>query len=118
MITLETLKNLSPSKIFAYGEDLIKHPWWNGTENNGAYKTCNEEGMTKVKWVAIRVGIHDWAIYHSLNANFERSDFMDGNSHLNESEERIASYGAKLYDIEKIRELVPCDDEAFEMYRF
>ena len=62
-------------------------------------------------WVAVRGGIHDWAIYTSLNnVSLVVIAALD--------KEEIAKYGQKLFDRKKIRELVPCDDEAFNMYRY
>ena len=57
----------------------------------------------EVRWVAKRGGIHDWAIYYHLSSN---------------SDEYVASHGDKMFTEAVIRELVPCDDEAYKMYRF
>ena len=62
------------------------------------------------KWVAVRGGIHDWAIYTTLNA-IPLRDFWVADK------EGIAKWGQKLYDEEMIKKLVPCNDEAFRMYR-
>lgn len=121
MLTIKQLKEMKPNTIFAKGEAMIRHPWFSPYEyarKEGAYKTVNKEGLTKVKWLAIRGGIHDWAIYHSLDANLEMADCLDGNSHLQVSWERIARGGAKLHHEDEIKQLVPCDDEAFKMYRY
>ena len=62
-------------------------------------------GMDKrsdVRWVAVRGGIHDWAIYCGK---------------LEQSEEAIKNYGDKILTSHWIRKLVSCDDEAFAMYR-
>jgi len=56
-----------------------------------------------VKWIAIRGGIYDWSIYYHLA---EKSDFF------------IKTQGDKCTTYKVIKELVPCDDEAFGMYRF
>ena len=120
MLTLSDLKSFKPHEIFAKGETLILHPWFNNT-----VKTClNEKGepeangkYCKVKWVAIRGGIHDWAIYHSLDANLERADYLDGFSHLEPSWEDIADHGSKLHKRDKIQELVEPDKEAMSWYR-
>lgn len=120
MLTLEKLKTLPSNAIFAKGEAFIRHPWYSKYEyerQEGAYKTVTKEGLTKVKWVAIRGYIHDWAIYHSLDANFEHADCLDGNDHLKVSYERVGQYGAKLRHEDEIKKLVPCDAEAFKMYR-
>jgi hypothetical protein len=60
------------------------------------------EGHRPFRWVATRAKIHDWAIYIGERAM---------------SNEDILRYGNKLHDDGRIRELVPCDDEAFKMYR-
>ena len=56
-----------------------------------------------LKWVAVRGYIHDWAIYY----HYEFS-----------KEEYVRDHGDKCFTKKVIRELVPCDDEAFAMYRF
>jgi len=121
MLTIKQLKEMKPDTIFAKGEAMIKHPWFSSYEyarKEGAYKTVNKQGLTKIKWVAIRGGIHDWAIYHSLDANFEMADCLDGDSHLQVGLERIARGGAKLRREDEIKKLVPCDKESFKMYRY
>ncbi len=58
----------------------------------------------ELKWVAVRgSGIHDWAIYYHKS---EMSDLY------------VSKSGDKCFTKEVIRELVPCDNEAFAMYRF
>lgn len=111
MLTIEKLKQLEPG-IFATGQGKILHPWFNNAKN------IDENNETPVKWVAIRGGIHDWAIYHSMDANICKADYFDDSEHLNASTEQIARGGAKLYDENKIKEFVPCDDEAFALYRY
>lgn len=113
-LTIKQLKAMKPSTIFAKGFGYITHPYFNQAKNN-----LEPDGRSvKVKWVAIRGGgYHDWTIYHSLDTNFEKADFFDGISHLEASWQAIANLGAKLYNNEKIKELVPCDEETFELYR-
>ena len=91
MLTLKKLKEMKPHTIFAF-------------------KPGETNGRTFM-WVAIRGGIHDWAIYTSLNS-IPFQDFWAGDK------KGIADYGQKLHDEEKIRELVLCDDEASQMYRY
>lgn len=120
MLTLDKLKAMKPDEIFAKGQTLILHPWFNNTN-----VTClNERGepeargrYCKVNWLAIRGGIHDWAIYHSLDANLEKANYLDGTSHLERSWEDIADHGAKLHNRAKIIELVEPDKEALSWYR-
>lgn len=83
-VTLQTLKDMEPATIFAKGDKL------------------NYDGGF-MKWIAIRGGIWDWAIYYTKN-------------HY-ENDERIHNWGTKLHDMTKVKELVNCDDEALKMYR-
>ena len=113
ILTLKKLQEMHPNSMFAVGFGLITHPWF-----NNAKKVLEADGRsTKVKWVAIRGGIEDWAIYHSMDANICKEDYFDCNCHLRATEEMISDHGAKLHDIERIKEFVPCDEEALEMYR-
>ena len=105
MLTVKQLRNMQPDTIFATGFGYIEHPWFPGRK-------------AKVKWVAIRGNIGDWAIYHSLDSNLARSGYPEDTRHLDTSNEVIARLGAKLHDKNKIREFVPCTDMAFEMYRY
>ena len=85
MLTLENLKEIKPG-IFASG-----------------IVTESRLHAREVKWVAVRGGIHDWAIYY-------HKSFQE--------EEWIKDHGDKCFTEKVIKELVPCDDEAFKMYRF
>jgi hypothetical protein len=101
-LTLEQLKQMEPDTIFASGTTTIDHPW--------------EHGKTAyVKWIAIRGGIYDWAIYHSFDSNLMMDESDD--KHRYASNRMIANHGSKLHDMDKVRELVPCDKDALEMYR-
>ena len=56
----------------------------------------------EIRWVAVRGGYHDWTIYylssiHSVNI--------------------VITHGDKIFTESIIKRLVPCDREAFEMYR-
>jgi len=113
MLTLKKLKKMAPDTIFASGIGFIEHPWF-----NQATKTIEADGKsTKVKWVAIRGYIHDWAIYHSLDANLEPANNLDGTSHLNADFQTIADHGAKLHNREIVKKLVPCSKLALKFYR-
>jgi len=92
MLILKQLKEMKPSTIFLKGE-IIDSPDGINMENSG----------NQLKWVACRGGIHDWAIY---------CDSCD------KTWEEIKSYGNKVTGEENIKRLVPCDDEAFKMYRY
>ena len=119
ILTLEKLKKMKPNTIFASGIGLIEHPWFNNATPVEKGGTLEKDGRsTKVKWVAIRGFYHDWAIYHSMDANITPADYFDNPDHLNATESQIAECGAKLYNKKKIKEFVPCDIEAFEMYRY
>jgi len=88
MITIEKLKELSPNQIFASGE----------------IKDDRIHLNYKLKWTAVRGhGFHDWAIYYH---------------HAHMSEEYIKDNGHKINNKDVIKELVPCDDEAFGLYRY
>jgi len=118
MLTIKQLKAMKPDTIFASGIGLIEHPWFNDAKPVSEGGTLEKDGKsTKVKWIAIRGYIHDWAIYHSMDANIVIADYFDDPAHLQAPNETIARVGAKLHNKEKIKEFVPCDDEAFKMYR-
>lgn len=82
MLTIKNLKEMKPG-IFSSGIGM--------------------DGLNEIRWVAVRGGMHDWAIYYG---------------HLNKSEYDIKSYGDKITGEENIKRLVPCDEEAFKMYRY
>jgi hypothetical protein len=72
-LTLKQLKEMEPNTIFARGLGFIEHPWF-----NNAKKYLEKDGKSiMVKWIAIRGGIHDWAIYHSMDANICQEDYFD-----------------------------------------
>jgi len=113
MITIKKLKSMRPDEIFASGQTEIEHPWFNDATRSLIPGTRN----TLVNWIAIRGGIHDWAIYHSLDANLEKSDYLDGTDHLRVSDAMIARHGAKMRREKDIKRCVPCTEKAFDMYR-
>ncbi|MGC9093943.1 MAG: hypothetical protein ACP5JH_11960 [Bacteroidota bacterium] len=92
MLTLEQLKTMPPFTIFATGIAI-------DSEDDLFVANTGKE----LRWVAVRGDIHDWAIY---------CHFAD------KSEEWVAQHGEKIRDEEQIRKLVPCDGEAFRMYRY
>lgn len=96
MLTLKELKEMEPDTIFAEGT-LVDSP--EEIHLAGTGRT--------VKWVAVRGGIHDWAIYCQPVYS----------EPLEWSNERIRSNGDKIHNENYIKKLVPCDDEAFKMYR-
>lgn len=95
MLTLEKLKAMQPDTVFAQGV-IEDSPKGINIGNTGK----------ELKWVAIRGGIHDWAIY--ADSPYESKD----------SFEEVAKYGNKVISKENIIKLVPCDEETFKMYRY
>ena len=57
----------------------------------------------EIRWVAVRDGYHDWVIYY-----------------LSSSQPAgiVVAHGDKMFTESIIKRLVPCDDEAWKMYRF
>lgn len=94
MLTLEQLKAMPPYCAFATGT----------IENSpeGFYVTTESQGKL-IRWVAKRGQIHDWTIYYYW------SDW---------DVQRILDNGDKVLNSEVIKRMVPCNDEAFKMYRF
>lgn len=92
MLILEDLKNIKPRTIIAKGE-VLDSPIGINMTNSGKM----------LRWVAVRGGIYDWAIYcHFADKNYEW----------------ILRFGDKVNIKETIKRLVPCDIEAFEKYRY
>jgi hypothetical protein len=90
ILTPEVLEFLKPG-IFAEGLGTDSH------------ESINMTGSGKpLRWVAVRGGAPDWAIY----AHFSYK-----------SSEEVARVGDKVFGKETIRQLVPCTDEALAMYR-
>ena len=92
MLILQELKDMKPFSIFASGE----------TTDNSSGINMSNSGRT-LKWVACRGGIHDWAIYVGTDS---------------QSDEDIQDYGDKVTSEYNIKKLVPCDNDAFQMYRY
>jgi len=93
MLTLKKLKEMKQG-VFAQGV-TVDSPEGANMANTGY----------KIKWVAKRGYIHDWAIYidnpYSPQPNYEQ----------------VAKVGDKVNDREVVKRLVPCDEEALKMYR-
>ena len=92
MLTLQKLKDMKPDTIFA-----------TGTINDGPTGINIAHTGKTLRWVACRGGIHDWAIY-------VQDESWD--------EQRVKDMGDKVTSENNIKKLVPCDDEAFAMYRY
>lgn len=92
ILTLEELKKMNPSTIFATGTMI--------DNKDGLFMV----GTNKLlRWVAVRGGIYDWTIYcHFAEHNVEW----------------IRNYGDKVTMERHIKKLVPCEDSAFKMYRY
>jgi len=86
MLTKEMLEAMPPETTFATGV----------TMNEGLYKE-------PVRWVAIRGGIPDWAIYYH-----KEEMPMD----------YVEKAGDKCFTKDIIKLLVPCDESAMKMYRY
>jgi hypothetical protein len=69
---------------------------------SGVYITNSNIGR-KLRWVAVRGIIHDWAIY------LHWADEMDAES--------VARMGQKIYDLNNVKKIVTADDSALQMYR-
>jgi hypothetical protein len=94
MLTLQELKDMKPKTVFATG--IVEN------SPNGIYMTDHNVGG-KLLWVAKRGGIHDWCIYihwEDRGLNY------------------VITNGDKVTNEHNIKKLVPCDDEAFKMYRY
>lgn len=92
-MTLKELQAMPPHTIFAHGI----------TENSpdGVYMTNNRMGE-KMKWIAKRGEIDDWAIYIHW---------------ADKDDEFIRTQGDKVTGKDHIIKLVPCDDEMLNRYR-
>ena len=91
MLTIEKLKEM-PIGIFD-----------SGTVSDNSIGINISDSGELLRWVAVRGGIHDWAIYHSMDANFISANYLDDPAHLEVSEESIARSGAKLHKEEDIK---------------
>ncbi len=89
-LTLEQLKEMGPG-IFAQGE-IEDSPEGINMMNTGKL----------LRWVAVRGGIWDWAIYcHFANKSFSW----------------IRNHGDKVHHDRNIKKLISCNEKAFAMYR-
>lgn len=92
MLDKKMLMDMPPDTIFAQGE-IIDSPEGVNMSNSGKL----------LKWVACRGGYYDWCIY----IQFAIHDF-----------DYVKRMGDKIITEFYIKRLVPCDDEAFELYRY
>ena len=92
MLTLKKLKEMKPRTVFAKGK-IVDSPKGISMTDSG----------NLLRWMAVKGGAHDWAIYcHFVDKDWEWIRFQ----------------GQKVMGKEKIIKLVPCDDEAFDRYRY
>ena len=92
MITLEKLKTFGSQEVIAEGI-VIDSP--EGVNMTGSGKN--------LRWVAVSgLTYHDWTIYCHYDIH---------------SIEDVKKWGDKVHGEANIKKLVPCDAEAFEMYR-
>jgi hypothetical protein len=91
-LTFERLKKMAPYTIFVTGYAFDKQDDL-FMANTGK----------KLRWIAVRGNYHDWAIY----CHFAEHD-----------EEWVRRHGDKVCLPNHIQKLVPCDSEAFKMYRY
>ena len=91
ILTIEKLKAMEPSSIFAEGLATDDAKGINMT-NTGK----------ELRWVACRGGIWDWAIY--CHWSYFAIDY-------------IHDHGDKVHNMETVKKLVPCDKDALQMYR-
>ena len=92
MLTLKDLKAMQPDLIFRSGVVIDSPEGINMTRSG-----------KQLRWVAVRGGIWDWAIYCYW---------------VEYTEEYIKRCGDKVIGEANIKKLVPCNDEAFKMYRY
>jgi tRNA 2-selenouridine synthase SelU len=92
MLTLQKLKEMEPDTIFA-----------TGTANDDPEGLFMANTNKQLRWCAVRGGIEDWCIYCHL---------------ADRDVEYIRRQGDKVTFESHIRKLVPCDNEAFKMYRY
>lgn len=92
MLTLKDLKAMQPGLIFR-----------SGTAQNSPKGIFMTREGGQLRWVAVRGDIWDWAIYCHW---------------VGRTEVWIKDHGDKVTNKETIRKLVPCNDEAFKMYRY
>ena len=92
MLTKEILRAMNPKTIISSGT-ITDNPFGINMTNSGKM----------LRWVAVRGGIADWAIYIHF-------DIYDT--------DHIKAHGDKIYNPKYIRMLVDCDEEAFQAYRY
>lgn len=91
MLTVDQLKAMPEGTMFATGEAL--------DVPEGLFMSRSGRNL---RWVAVRGSVHDWTIYCHFAEN---------------TAEWIRRSGDKVFDKVHIKRCVPCDDEAYALYR-
>lgn len=91
MLTVEFLNQLEPNTIF--GSGLVR---------DSSFRPVTGHPTRILKWVAVRGGAPDWAIYYQDSELDERT---------------IAKRGVKLHNRGLIQDLMPCTEGALKRYR-
>ena len=91
MLTKQMLLTMPPQTVFARGE-IVDSPEGVNMTNSGKM----------LKWLAVRGDIEDWTIYLHWATSSWNYILESGDKPMNEN---------------NIKKLVPCDDEAFSLFR-
>jgi hypothetical protein len=91
MLTLNELENMHSHTIFAKGTRTVEDYW-------------DADKEMEIDFVAVRGEIPDWTIYYALKDTA--------------SLDWILNWGDKMRNERSIKKCVPCDNDAFKMYRF
>jgi hypothetical protein len=100
------LDKMAPDTIFLTGIAVIPHPWYG--------LSPNYPDKVRVKWVAIRGTVHDWAVYHSFDTNLEAYANMPPHKI---PDRMVAGHGSKMHDEELVAQLTGADESAMALYR-
>lgn len=92
MLTLKDLQEIPPQTVIATGVTI---------DNPSGINMSNSDKI--LRWVAVRGGMPDWAIY--IYFDYQSVDW-------------VRLFGDKVTSKENIKRLVPCNDEAFKQYRY
>ncbi len=103
-LTVDKVMKIERGFIFKNGVADLPHPYYNWK-------------LIRVKWVAIRIGLKQWTILYSWGKTFpvyvEDRDLKKVKDFSNFD---IASFGRKLTNRTIAATLVPCTDEALDLY--
>ena len=98
-LTLTKLQQMKPRTIIASGVA--------SNDQRGLWMTNDFPGRD-LRWVAVRGGIEDWAIYA----------YWAKEHGIEITRDQVMKQGEKVSRRDDIRRLVPCTEEAFKMYRY